>query len=166
MAIMKSRAQPERRSPVDRMNEAADRIGGSLKGKTVVFVTDDIDKKNESVVSEFIFEKVQAGEGSRVISYNDLFSNPDQDADILILRGSRIYDGALDRITGALGDFRSHHPEAAVLVCYNVESFFRYVSPLLEAGLANVAVPTLSMEVTDYHIMEKGAKVLAKMRGD
>jgi len=166
MPVQRSRPEAREKTSMERMREAVDRIGGSLKGRIVVFVTDERDKKAESVVGEFMFEEVGASQRSRVISYNDLFSEPDQEADMLILRGSRIYEGAADRVTAALEGFRAGHPDSAVLVCYNVASYFQHVSPLLEAGLANMAAETLSMRVTDFHLMEMGARALAKLRGE
>ncbi len=92
--------------PGDRENLASE-----LKGKTIVAVTEARYLKNEATILSRRVRRLGASEKSKAIPYSELFTDPEGiEADILILRSSRLETALSGEIIRSLFEFREHHP--------------------------------------------------------
>jgi hypothetical protein len=136
-----------------------DRIIPALLGKKAAIVTDDRDMHVENVVTAIVMHNAGAGTESRPVSYSEFFDSPPQ-AEILILRSSRIFSLEPRKLIGSLERFRSENPKSAVIVCAFENSVISRLQPLLESGIIN-AIETHPPD--DRQLLAMGAAIFQKL---
>jgi len=143
------------------------RLGDTIKGKTIVFVVDEPEREDESLLLPYMLEDTGASTSSKVLDYPSLFTDANGlVADILILRSSRLFEFSMDMVKQSLETFRKNNPDSAVIVCYAIEQYEEKVAPLVDCGLANTIQQTLALDITDYDLMRVGAEILERKQGD
>ncbi len=137
-----------------------DRRIPSLTGRKVMIVTDDRDLNIERVVTNIVLESAGAGNRSCPIGYSDFFSVPQQ-ADLLILRSSRVFSLMPDALLSALKRFREANPKAAVIVCAFEFNIVDKLQPLKEAGVVNMVECRPPSD--DNVLLRAGAAIMQKL---
>ncbi len=137
-----------------------DRHIPSLAGRKVMIVTDDRDLNIERVVTNIVLETAGAGKRSCPIGYSDFFSAPQQ-ADLLILRSSRVFSLMPDALLSALKRFREANPKAAVIVCAFEFHVVDKLQPLKEAGVVNMVECRPPSD--DNTLLRTGAAIMRKL---
>jgi hypothetical protein len=137
-------------------------LGDSLKGKTVVFAVVDREQGFESTILRAgVFENAKLGGKSDVITHTAFFSGPDIDADVLIVRSSRIFEFYFEDLEKALRGFRAQNPKAAVVLCAFSEIVCERALPLADAGVVNLIEP---YPPNDYELLRRAAQILERIR--
>lgn len=140
---------------------AEDRHIPALTGRKVMIVTDDRDLNIEKVVTNIVLESAGAGKRSCPIGYSDFFASPQQ-ADILILRSSRVFSLMTDALLDSLRRFREGNPKSAVIVCAFEFSIVDKLQPLREAGVVNAV--ECRPPGDDNALLRAGALILEKLQ--
>jgi hypothetical protein len=131
-----------------------------LRGRKVIFLTDERDLRFERVVLPHLFERV--GADGTVLSYPDFFSEAGKTcADILILRSSRIFSYSMDELVRSLGVFRQNNPKSAVIICSYDQSVAEKLLSLLDGGIIN-AVESRPPE--DISLMFMGEEIFGRLQ--
>ncbi len=118
--------------------ESKKALGSAMSGKKVVFAVDDKDLQIESTMLKYaVFEAVGASEASRAIGYSEFFAKPDFEADVLVLRSSRMMGLETDKLKRSLEAFRAKNPASAVIVGAYEGSVVMALLPLVDSGVIN-----------------------------
>lgn len=134
----------------------------AMRGKTIVFVVPDCDMSPVSVLlPPLIVEPLQADAKSRVVGYSELFSGENLQADVLVLRDSRIFGSRMDPLKEALERFRKANPNAVVVVCSLDPDVAERLLPLADSGTIDI-VETRLLE--DLRLLSKAADVLERRK--
>ncbi|MEW6035160.1 MAG: hypothetical protein AB1529_00975 [Candidatus Micrarchaeota archaeon] len=118
--------------------ESKKALGPAVAGKKVVFAVDDKDLHIETTMLKYaVFEAVGASDESRAVGYSEFFANPGFQADVLVLRSSRMMGLETDKLKRTLESFRARNPASAVIVGAYEGSVVQALLPLVDSGIIN-----------------------------
>ncbi len=137
-------------------------LGGSMRGRKVVFVVDDRDFRAESLILRMsVFESSGAHPESSVMKYSEFYASPGFSADALVLRSSRIFESHLKELRQSLSDFRAANPGSAVILCAFDFSVAERIQDAADSGLVDRLDPS---PPDDYRLLFHAAQILESRR--
>lgn len=122
--------------------------------KNIILVSEESALKADSWIMPHFFRKISAGKDSRVIAYQQFLSEPEGiEADILILRSSKLFPQIADRLKECLQKFRSRNPEAVVVLSVLDPRLQPKMVEFMDSGLAQ----HFNTNMEDYmELLERG----------
>ena len=146
------------------LRESRALLGGALRGKTIAYVVDDRDHHAESRVLRMgVFEGVGASEKSSVLKYSEFFDGKATEADVLVLRSSRLFPYRIPELELALKRFRAENPKSAVILCVFDPCAERAVMQLAETGVVNLIDDN---PPNDFELLRKASAVLERLASE
>jgi len=150
--------------PFGDLRESRELLGGALRGKTIAYIVDDRDHHAESRVLRMgVFDGVGANEKSAVLKYSEFFDGKSLQADILVLRSSRLFPYRIPELVRALKCFRAENPKSAVILCVFDPCAERGAKQLAETGVVNLIDDD---PPNDFELLRMASAVLERLASE